>query len=213
MPVPMTRLLPADLHDPYYYELLDVLDHDDLVPDIARYFWEPSPVRNAYLTANLLVVVLLIWVVAQAEVGWLAALFQVLVGMFGGYLLLVPVHEGIHALTYRAFGAEDVSVTYRWRTLSAYCIADGFVADSREFTWLALMPFLVINAALLAVILFLPGLRLPLAGALLLHVAACSGDFALLNFLWVHRETGVLTYDDAAARRSYFYRPVVEPDW
>ena len=205
----MTALEPSDLSDPHRYQLLDVLDHDDLVPDIAAYLWRPTPLRNGYLAANALVLVLVGWLVSQAEVGWLNALLQVALGMVGGYLLLVPVHEGIHALTYRAFGARDVSITYRWRSLSAFCIADGFVADSREFTWLALMPFLVINTALIVLIVASESFRLPLTGALLLHAGACSGDAALLNYLWLHRQTGVLTYDDAAAKRSYFYRPLV----
>jgi len=59
---------------------------------------------------------------------------------------------------------------------------------------------------LLAVALFAPP-RPFLAGALLLHTGACSGDFALLNLVWAHRATGVFTYDDMVAKRSFFFVP------
>jgi hypothetical protein len=33
----------------------------------------------------------------------------------------------------------------------------------------------------------------------------CSGDFGLLSYFDVHRDKEMVTYDDKAAGRSYFY--------
>jgi hypothetical protein len=44
-----------------------------------------------------------------------------------------------------------------------------------------------------------------LYGALLFHTSGCIGDFALCSFLYENKHLTVYTYDDYAARKSYFY--------
>ena len=42
-------------------------------------------------------------------------------------------------------------------------------------------------------------------GVALVHTAGTSGDFAMLNYLWLTRHQAVYTYDDADTHTSYFY--------
>jgi hypothetical protein len=44
--------------------------------------------------------------------------------------------------------------------------------------------------------------------ALGLHTAGTSGDWALLNYLWLHRERRILTYDDAELGETYFFERI-----
>ncbi|MFM6127277.1 MAG: DUF3267 domain-containing protein [Sphaerospermopsis kisseleviana] len=127
-----------------------------------------------------------------------------------GYALLLPLHEWLHALAYRLLGFSRVSVVYRWRTLTAFCVADKAVLASKQFWFVCLAPSIPINAILVLAIGFTAGVpRLLLSGALLLHLAAASGDVALLNVLWLHRRTPLFTYDDVEAKTSRF---VLWPD-
>jgi hypothetical protein len=63
---------------------------------------------------------------------------------------------------------------------------------------------------LLAVALLFETLYIPALGLLMVHTAATSGDWAILNYLWLHRGKGVYTYDDAANGTSYFYEKIPE---
>lgn len=73
----------------------------------------------------------------------------------------------------------------------------------------ALAPFVAITIVLAGVALAFPSLRPITLGALLLHTGGTSGDWALLNFMRLHRGGEVYTYDDAETGTSYFYRRIV----
>lgn len=105
-------------------------------------------------------------------------------------------------------------VVIRWRSLTAYCVADRFVVVGRGgLAWVAAAPFAALNPPLAAAALLAPGAwAVVLAGALLLHVGACSGDLALLNWLWLRGRPGTLGYDDVAGGRSHFFAPVRDSD-
>jgi hypothetical protein len=73
-----------------------------------------------------------------------------------------------------------------------------------------LAPFLVLNP-ILAVLAFSVSkgkLALLIAGGLLLHIGACSGDIALVNFVWLNRGRASFTYDDGGQERARFFRSV-----
>ncbi len=126
-----------------------------------------------------------------------------------GFVLLLPIHEGMHGLAYRSLGASNVRVVNRWRSLTAYCAADRFVVGGRTLAWVGIAPFLVLNSILLIATLITPGVWPVLfAGALFLHVGACSGDVGLLNWLWLRGTASTLSYDDTTAGKSYFFTPI-----
>lgn len=121
------------------------------------------------------------------------------------FVALVPIHEALHGAVYKAFGASDVRYNISLRQFYAYAIAHHFVADRREFTWVALTPFVVINSLLILAAAFWSPAQFFLLGVLLVHTAGTSGDFAMLNYLWLNRHQEVFTYDDAISHTSYIY--------
>ena len=85
------------------------------------------------------------------------------------------------------------------------CVADGHVVSALPYIAVCMAPFVVLNSALTVLVVATSGtLQLGLLGALLLHTGACSGDFALARFTFAHRRRGVLTWDDVAARTTWF---------
>jgi len=195
----------ADLRENGRYELLRELSFNDLMPFVTEYYWKR---RTALTVAHvgLTLVFLGVWLAAGlsdtvsldtwlTSWGWAFVLF----------LALLPVHEALHGLVYRLCGAADVRYGVLWRQAAAYATAHNFVADARQFTWIAVTPFLVINGALLLGAAVLPDLRPLLLGALFWHTTGTAGDFALLNYFRLHRDREVYTYDDADTKTSYFY--------
>jgi len=204
----MPRLTPADLQEDLRFRLLDVLEHHNLMPFLQRYYFNlRSPVILLHfliLAAYLLACWLTAVPLAAAGKPWVAQ--AGLAGLF--FLALVPVHEVIHMLAYRLYGARDVRFSVSLHQLYAYAIADGFVIARAEFVWVALAPFLAINAILLIIAVLSPGVRFFALALSAAHYSGTSGDWALLAYVWEHRARPLYTYDDAARRSSYFYEEV-----
>ena len=194
-----------DLRDSGRYELLRELSFNDLMPFVTEYYWK----RRTALTlghVSLTLLLLGLWFVAGLSGdGDLDSWFTCWGGAFLLFLALLPVHEALHGLVYRLCGATDVRYGILWRQAAAYATAHHFVADARQFAWVAVTPFLVINGVLLLTSAVLPDLRPLLLGALFWHTTGTAGDFALLNYFRLHRDRQVYTCDDAETKTSYFY--------
>lgn len=197
------------LHDVERYQQVWLIDHKTVIKALQPYVWRRTAVGMAYITANIAALVFAVFCWTQTSVPWFEGFSFVSLGLFVGYLVLLPIHENIHALTYRSFGARSVQVFYRWKNMTAYCVADRFVVNRRQMYWLCLNPFLVITPVLIVAALLTTGWwSLLFAGALVLHTSACGGDFAIVNWLATTPYADVYTYDDVAAEQTYFFAPI-----
>ena len=201
----------ANLHDPGCFRLLARIEYADLLPFVQEYYLtRRSGLVWGHYLLSLVCVAGLAWVGIAAGVRYNAWMQALGLG-FLGFLVLIPIHEGIHALVYWLLGARDIRFGVSVRMMAFYAVAHHYVVGARGFVWLALAPFLAINGILLVLALVSPELRLFALILSLLHLSAVSGDWALLNFFWVHRGAAVYTYDDANARTSYFYYKECQP--
>ncbi|MEM6346898.1 MAG: DUF3267 domain-containing protein [Bacteroidota bacterium] len=191
------------------YEQLDELDHTELIPFVQenlarRNFWSLF-----YWTINVLGflgIILLFWkAIAWEDMSFWSGLKYTAFGVSAS-LLLIPLHEAIHALAYKIVGAKKTSYDANWRQFYFMAIADKFVANRREFQVVALAPFVVISTALLtpAIFLSLPW-QFGLGALVLTHASFCAGDFGLLSYFAFRRHYEVVTYDDKANKISFFF--------
>lgn len=119
--------------------------------------------------------------------------------------LLMPVHEAIHALVFKALNAPDVGFGYSIKSLMIYAYAQRFVLTLTENAVVAAMPFLVITAGLITAWLIWPALGLLWGTTLLLHTLLCVGDYVLVQYAWKNRHRTIFTYDDLTEHQSYYY--------
>jgi hypothetical protein len=162
--------------------------------------------------ANLAAIGLIAVAWLCSGLGLTAGFPLVCLGMVAGWLVLVPVHEGAHALAYRSLGADAITLRYQWRRLTAMCAADRVVIDKRGLVLVALAPLVVVTPLVALFAWFLPDAWSVLsAGATLLHVSACSGDVAMVNWLWLTGRPDVYSYDDVPAGRTHFFFPADYP--
>ena len=186
------------------FELLDQLRHDDLLVFAARYFFE----RTSWITRlhHALSIVCVVTVVAAGVVHHIPithAIGQFFFGFLVMFVAVLPVHEALHALGYWAAGAREISWKMMWRYLAAYVVADRFVAGRRVFFFVALLPFVVITPIALALAFVFPQWSVLWLTVLLWHTAGVSGDWALMNYYWIHRDREIYTWDEDG--NSYFY--------
>lgn len=200
-----TGITPEDLRNEIRYELLDTLRFDEIGPFVSEYYQKRrTPLIYAHIAFSVIFVALWVGVIFADGTGWADALMMWGLGL-AGFLLLLPVHEALHGLAYRLLGATDIRYGINWRKLYAYALAHRFVANTRQFTWVALTPFLVINTFLLFLAALIPEYRAVLLTVLVWHTMGTSGDFALLNYFRLHGSRMLYTYDDADIKTSYFY--------
>lgn len=122
-------------------------------------------------------------------------------------LALIPLHEFIHVLAYKSQGAKHTSYDANLKKFYFMAIADRFVANKKEFTIVALAPFVAISIVLfLLAVLSGPALSITFLSALLTHTACCSGDFGMLSYFAANKSKDVVTYDDKTKGISYFYK-------
>ena len=121
-------------------------------------------------------------------------------------VLLIPVHEGLHLITFRLSGAKDIRYGADLRQGIIYVTAHRFVADTRLFSAVAFTPFVVITACIgAAMIVSPPWWQWVLALALFTHTTMCAGDAALIGFMRGFRHRNAYTWDDADRKEAYFY--------
>ena len=189
------------------FELLDELHYDDLLAFAARYFFErTSWITRLHHALSLMVLGAIIATVIMHGIHWLTALSQFLLGFVVMFVVVLPLHEGLHALAYRMAGARNIRWKMIWRYLAAYVVAERFVATRGVFHFVALAPFVVITPVAIALAVAFPAWSVLWLTVLLWHTAGVSGDWALLNYYWLNRDREIYTWDEDG--RSYFFARV-----
>lgn len=204
----MRSLTAAQLHDSDQYEMLHELDHADLVKFVQANLRNWNAVTIFFWVANLLIVALIATsIFMEKTASWDTMMSGFSMGLFVAFAVVIVLHECIHLLAYKILGARKSTVKAQWRKLVFMALADKFVVNRREFYFLALLPFVVLNVSLLVALTFTSGyLYYIILGTLLMHTAGCSGDFALVGYFYAHRNAEIFTYDDVAADKSYFFK-------
>jgi len=186
-------------------EVIAELDYDNLLP-----FLRPQLCLNLiwgvmYWMVNLIPLgsIIYYWWVQHISLDT----FLTNVGLgFWMFFVLLPVHELLHAAVYKIVGAPKVSFGGSWKKFIFYAVADRFMVDRKKFLFVALAPFFIINTGL--VILFFTysyPVNLIFLAAIILHTAGCFGDFALVSFMHRHRHQNIVTMDEVAEKKTYFF--------
>jgi hypothetical protein len=188
--------------------------------EILKFVMENIVIRNVftiiYLVYNLLFIYLLIaqLVIGIGETGFTFNTFSIyfpgiMWGAVAGSLLIIPFHEGLHALAFLVIRARKIKFGADMKQMIFYATAADFVAGRKGFTLVALAPFAIIN--LFSIPLMLTGdleIRLFITVMLLLHNVMCIGDFGMLSFFSRHKDKEMFTFDDLETKTAFFYERI-----
>jgi cellulose synthase/poly-beta-1,6-N-acetylglucosamine synthase-like glycosyltransferase len=125
------------------------------------------------------------------------------------YLMILPIHEWIHGLTYKAMGAESVGYGFSLKAGMVYAYAQNFVCNMSQLLRVAIMPFAILTPLMIVGIFLLPAYKIHLSVCLLIHTMACIGDFGLIYVARKYKDQNMYTYDDIKNERmTYYYQKV-----
>lgn len=188
------------------YVLLGEMTHATLADFVIEYFLRrTSWVTRVHHLMSLATFVAIVAVAIQQQRSFARCTGDFVLSLGVLAVVILPLHEALHAVAYALVGARDIRWGYSLKLLAVWVIAHRFVARTGPFVFVALAPFVVLNALLLAGSALFPSHAVFLLFVLLVHLHGCAGDWSLLNFIWIHRERGFLTFDDAEEGKSWFY--------
>lgn len=176
--------------------------HDHEAPDASARQWIPG--RTTAALINIIgalavpagfVLYFFLWARVRAAGGGSFDMVQLLLGIavtLALIAMLLIVHEAMHAVAMRVFGARpQVGLTRIGGKIPAvYCIAPGQRFTKPQYLAVALAPLVVIGGGCALVVAFVPfggWLVLPAA----VHLAGCVGDVALA-FTAIRQPPGTL---------------------
>jgi hypothetical protein len=138
--------------------------------------------------------------------GLMTILFQSICGFIIWPILLIPIHELLHALVYKVAGAPSLKFGFKPEKFLFYVSADNYVIEKKWFLPVAFTPFLIISGILILLnLLSSYPLAWSFAVCLFVHTTMCIGDFALAGFFTQFTGKEVYTYDDVENSKTYFY--------
>ncbi|MCY7356108.1 MAG: DUF3267 domain-containing protein, partial [Rudanella sp.] len=150
------------LHNPDRYDLIDSFRISEMMVFLRRElgFSQPSEQKPQKLAKKGAWVFLLGLAIGGGFVGYLlgsglagvvkdnAATQSSSISMlkqvglaFLSFVVLLPIHEVIHAAVLKYYGATNVGFGGSWKSMIMYAYAQKFVHSGRELAWIAVMPF------------------------------------------------------------------------
>lgn len=135
----------------------------------------------------------------------IGGLVQVIVGMVFSLTALVVIHELIHGVAYKMNGARRVYYGGNIRKFVFYAAAHLQVFNVRQFTRIALAPFITVSIMGIMLIFIFPDYTTFLLSVLSIHTFFCGGDFLFLHFMSQYDSKKLHTHDDRDKAETYFY--------
>jgi hypothetical protein len=124
-------------------------------------------------------------------------------------LIFAPFHELLHAIPYFLTGARRIRIGMDLKQFIFFVTAHRHVSNSRQFKFVALVPFIITSIISVYLVLELPGLwKWSLSLFLFAHTTMCAGDFALMNYFALHKGKKIYTWDDTDEKAAYFYEEI-----
>ena len=194
-----------------YTKILE-LNFDDMIPFVLSNIKKKGLMSGLFIAVNVIglfsIGVLSIWGIYTGWISWSRFITQLVLGILAGSIIVIPFHELLHGLAYKILGAKKIRFGANLQQFFFFVSADRFPVNRKELFFLALLPFGVLNVALLMGALFWLTPYSILFGFLLLsHNLMCIGDFAITNYVLNEKEE-VFTYDEPEIKKSFFYKTV-----
>ncbi len=192
-------------------EVMLTVPHDDYPAFLGRYY--VGEISWVVLSHQLCVAVLIaVWMQQGMDGLHGAADWMLAVGFaVAGLGVLIPLHEGVHALALGLAGAHTIRFRVSLERGGMYAGAHHHVSGVREFIWITLAPFILLTSIFAGAIVLLPEKRFIISGMILVHTCLCAGDWAMLNVLWQGRNRELYIIDDEDQKAVHVVSPPSAP--
>ena len=135
----------------------------------------------------------------------LTSLLNTFIG-FSLVILILPIHEVIHYISFTAFGAKTVRIKMYLRQGLVLTIADKFFAERKQMIWISIVPFVVLSIGCILLLPFLSNNYLIIALSILLfHTSISYNDIRMADF-FLKKGKDIYLYSDLSKNTTYFFK-------
>jgi hypothetical protein len=190
-----------DLKDESRYRLLRSISYSEILTFVVDYLKRKTILTVFFWSSCLL------FISGYFELKRIMT--HTLLGLIVFPVLIIPIHEILHIIPYFISGARRIKVAMDLSQYMFYVTAHRYVATSRQFKIVALVPFITLSITALILVFYLPGLwKWSISLFMFVHTTMCAGDFAMLNFYHINKSRKIYTWDDAELKEAYFYEEI-----
>lgn len=188
------------------YALLLAVPFENLLPFLFDNMGTTTKTMRFFYSFLMMCAVSVIFFLLQTENTFAQIFWYGLIGFLASFTIMVPIHELLHGIAFKFFGANKLKFGKDIKQMMFYVTVNKFVMNRRQFNVLALIPFITVTFILLAVELLVLGpLRWFCLSAMFWHATMCIGDFAMLSFFERNNNLELYTFDDVEKKTTYFY--------
>lgn len=203
----------SDLHNSDQFQEILMLRHEEIVPFVMEQYDNRKAPIHFFIRFNILLgIVFLAWwvyILINTPYSFWTLLEYTGYGVILCFSVLIIIHEWIHGLAYKIFGAPKISYGGNLKKFYFFAAADQFVINENQLKIIALAPFVVISLFCLIALFFV---NIPFSfmviSILLTHTTLCGGDFGMLNYLSLNDAYPLYTYDDIPKKTSWFFHKI-----
>jgi len=197
------------MNDPAYLQV-EILAYEEIIPFVFKNIKQFNISTIVFFISNaVFLIFLLMYVLISMLEGEYSLWHLFLSGLLGFIvfpILLVPLHEILHAAVYKLLGAARIKIGMSLSQYLFYVTADRFVAGYYEMIYVALAPFVLISSLLVYLFLTVDSsISTALVMTLFAHGTMCIGDFAVLSFFFENGRSRLFTFDLHEEKKAYFY--------
>ncbi|MFA9388588.1 MAG: DUF3267 domain-containing protein [Prolixibacteraceae bacterium] len=208
------QLSPSDLHKHAQFELIQAVPYAEMKDFVLTELKFNGPLIKIYSFVQLFAAIGLIGIVlfylmqSVQSKSFAPELLNLFLAAVCSIPILIPLHEGIHALAYLIKGKRDLSFGAQWKKFLFYAESNMQVLDRREMQFVALLPLITITVlGTIGMIVFSASwLKLFCCILSLIHLFFCSGDMVILSFFQRQLPNEVFTYDNRKEKKTYYFR-------
>ena len=192
------------------YSQVEVLPYEEVIPFVFKNIRQCNLATLLFYIANAIFLIsLVVYILSSFFTGGYSFGNLLLSGLLGFIvfpILLVPLHEILHAMVYKVIGAPRIKIGMSLSQYVFYVAADKFVAGFYEMIFVALAPFVLISAMLVYLFLVVDSsISTAILMSLFAHGTMCIGDFAVLSFFFENGRSKLFTFDLYEEKKAYFY--------
>ncbi len=199
-----------ELQDEKKFKLLYILSLEDMVRFVFGQMRNRNPSIVIFYTiasgSFIWMILTFVYMLLPGQWGWVKIVLNCFYGFILWPVVLIPVHELIHAMVYKLAGAPDIKFGVKPDSYLFYVTADRYVMGRRSFMMVAFAPFILISVVLILLIFSTDD---PCSWSFItcffVHTTMCIGDFAIAGFFLAQRGKEIYTYDDIEKEETYFY--------
>lgn len=201
---------PSDIMNDPTCTQVEILAYEEVVPFVFNNIKQFNLSTVVfYITNTIFLIFLVVHLLSSPFEGRFSFWYLLFTGFLGFIvfpILLVPLHELLHAAAYKLLGAARIKIGMSLSQYLFYVTADKFVAGFYEMIFVALAPFVLISSLLVYLFLTMDsGISTALLMSLFAHGTMCIGDFAVLSFFFQNGRSRLFTFDLHEEKKAYFY--------